>query len=182
MLEKKSIYTDIVKGSSQVMGGTCQSHGKELPTKALVRSKHGNPLKTSHRSSLGKEHFTESIHKHVGFYIFFLCACYRDKASTFCELYCRKDTTFHLKDFQIVAGIICGVEAGAGGAQPLQTRAGFVQGDAGVLHTQFGLSLGSAGDILADLGSPHLSLWLQGSTKQLRDGEVQTLHICPGAA
>lgn len=70
------------------------------------------------------------------------------------------------------------VEAGAGGAQPLQTRTGFVQGDAGVLHTQFGLSLSSAEDILADLGSPHLSLWLQGSTKQLRDGEVLTLHIC----
>ncbi|KAL2301758.1 hypothetical protein Nmel_011154 [Mimus melanotis] len=28
-----------------------------------------------------------------------------DKASAVCELYCRKDTTFHPKDFQIVAGV-----------------------------------------------------------------------------
>lgn len=64
-------------------------------------------------------------------------------------------TTFHLKDFQIVAGVICGVASGQGcrwrqiiprrsasaqelgGAQPLQTWVGFVQGDTGVLHTQF---------------------------------------------
>lgn len=67
-----------------------------------------------------------------------------------------------------------------GGAQPLQTWVGFVQGDTGVLHTQFAmLPLSScAEDILADLGSLHLSSWLWGSTRQLRDGEVLTLHIC----
>lgn len=73
--------------------------------------------KPPHRSSLGKEQFTESIYKHVGFYIFFLCACYRDKASTFCELYCRKDTMFPLKDFQILAGVTCRVAKAAGGGR-----------------------------------------------------------------
>lgn len=96
------------------MGELCKAMERSYPLKPWWDPSMANLWKPPHRSSLGKEPLTESIYKHVGFYIFFLCACYRDKASTVCELYCRKDTTFHPKHFQIVAGVICRV-AGDGG-------------------------------------------------------------------
>lgn len=103
------------------------------------------------------------------FWVFF-CACCREKASTFCELYCRKDAAFHLKDFWTVAHVICVVAGGQGCRWKPKTIRWSSGNEAGEPHTRTVLRapVYAAEDNLGDLGSPDLLPWLQGSTWQLR--------------